>query len=117
MLLKVQCSSAEAEISAGAHGGKRSIYVREFRGFIEPLAKVPISHVIDNTALPPLTENAGVSKRSEHFRRWQHFLRYLVTHGYSYLHLVRTHEMHANALTKVENLHAFDEFVKVAMNL
>jgi hypothetical protein len=23
----------------------------------------------------------GVSKKSEHFRRWQHFLRYLVTHN------------------------------------
>ena len=24
----------------------------------------------------------GVSKKSEHFRRWQHSLRYLVTHNY-----------------------------------
>ena len=26
--------------------------------------------------------NMGVSKKSEHFRCWQHFLRYLVTHNY-----------------------------------
>ena len=116
-LLKVQCSSAEAEIGSGSHAGKRSVYVREFRGFIEPMSRVAISHLVDNSAMPPLTENAGVSKRSEHFRRWQHFLRYLVTHGYTYIHLCRTHEMHANALTKVENLYAFEAFVKVAMNL
>ena len=58
----------------------------------------------------------GVSKKSEHFRRWQHFLRYLVTHGYSYIHLVRTYEMHANALTKVDNKDAFFKFCKIAMN-
>ena len=57
-----------------------------------------------------------MSRKSEHFRRWQHFLRYLVTHGYIYIHLCRTHEMHANALTKVENLDAFVRFIKVAMN-
>ena len=28
-----------------------------------------------------------------------------------------THEMYANALTKVENLSAFEEFVKFTMNL
>lgn len=32
-----------------------------------------------------------------------HFLRCLVSHGYTYIHLCRTHEMFANALTKVEN--------------
>ena len=25
--------------------------------------------------------NMGLSKKSEHFRRWQHFLRYFVTHN------------------------------------
>ena len=44
-------------------------------------------------------------------------MRYMVTHGYSYVHLCRTHDMHANALTKVENLDAFYNFIKVAMNL
>ena len=38
------------------------------------------------------------------------YLRYLVTHGFSYMHLIRTFEMHANALTKVENKSAFYAF-------
>ena len=57
-----------------------------------------------------LTENLGVSKKTEHFRRWLHYLRYLVSHGFSYVHLVRTFEMHANALTKVEERAAFLAF-------
>ena len=110
-------SSAEAEIGAGSIAGKRSVYVRDFIGTVEPLRPIPISHLVDNSALPALTENLGVSRKSEHFRRWQHFLRYLVTHGYTFIHLCRTHEMHANALTKVENLDAFYRFIKVAMNV
>ena len=115
-LLKVQMSSTEAEIAAGSIAGKRVIYIRGFIGCIVAFPKIPVSHIIDNSALPALTENMGVSKKSEHFRRWQHFLRYLVTHGYSYIHLVRTYEMHANALTKVDNKDAFFKFCKIAMN-
>ena len=33
------------------------------------------------------------------------------------IHLARTYEMHANALTKVENLSAFEAFVKITMNI
>ena len=39
-----------------------------------------------------------------------------VAYGYSYIHLVRTYEMHANALTKVDNKDAFFKFCKIAMN-
>jgi hypothetical protein len=116
-LLKVQLSSAEAEIAAGTIASKRAIYVRHFLGFVEALPNIPIPHVIDNSALPALTENMGVSRKTEHFRRWQHFMRYAVTHGYVYTHLARTFEMHANALTKVENLEAFIKFVRIAMNV
>ena len=76
-----------------------------------------ISHIVDNSALPALTENLGVSKKSEHFRRWQHFLRYLVTHGYSYVHLCKTEHMHANACTKVETPESFKRFLSVIFNL
>jgi hypothetical protein len=55
--------------------------------------------VIDNSALPSLTENLGVSRKAEHYRRWQHFMRYLVTHGYSFAHLCGE-DMDADSLTK-----------------
>ena len=38
----------------------------------------------------------------EHFRRWEQFMQYMVTHGYTYVHLCKTYDMYANALTKVE---------------
>jgi hypothetical protein len=83
-------------------------------GEVIPLDRLPVSHVIDNSAMPSLTENVGVSKKTEqHFRRWLQYLRYLVTHGFSYVHLVRTFEMHANALTKVDQQDAFLAFRNV----
>ena len=69
-----------------------------------------------SSALPYLTENMGVSKKSEHFRRWQHFLRYLVTHNYTYMHLCRTTDMLANPLTKCCNRVEFQRFAKTVMN-
>jgi hypothetical protein len=116
-LLKVMLSSSESEIGAGTIAVKRAIYVRHFIGFIDPLPTVAISHIVDNSALPALTENLGVSRKTEHFRRWLHFMRYAVLHGYVYVHLAKTTDMHANALTKVENLSAFLIFRKIAMNL
>ena len=40
-----------------------------------------------------------------------------MTHGYTYLHLCKTHDQHANAMTKVENLCAFHTFAKVFFNV
>jgi hypothetical protein len=116
-LLKVMLSSSEAEIGAGTLAAKRVIYIRHFIGFVKPLPSVAVSHVVDNSALPSLTENLGVSRKTEHFRRWLHFMRYAVLHGYIHVHLAKTHDMHANFLTKVENLSAFFISRKIAMNL
>ena len=38
------------------------------------------SLLIDNSACESLTRNVGVSKPTEHFLRWQHYLRWLVYH-------------------------------------
>ena len=116
-LLKVQMSSSEAEVGAGSIAGKRAVYVRHFLGNISALPRLRISHIVDNSATPALTENNGVSRKTEHFRRWQHFLRYLVTHGYSYVHLCRTEDQHANMLTKVESVEAFLRSRKLMLNL
>ena len=100
-LFKVKLSSSEAEIAAGSRGGKRSAYIRNFIGEVYGLPNLPIQHVIDNNAMPALTENMGVSKKTEHFARWMQYLRHLVTHGYMYIHLARTWEMLADPFTKV----------------
>ena len=116
-LLKVQLSSAEAEVGAGSLGAKRLTYVRQLWGEFKPLAQVPVSFVIDNTAVPALSEHLGVSQKAEHFRRWQLHLRYIVLHGYGFVHICRTWEQLANALTKIENRHAYITFRKVTMNI
>jgi hypothetical protein len=60
--LKVMLSSAEAEIGAGCAAGKRAIYVRNLIGELEGLPAIPIPHIVDNSALPYITENIGVSQ-------------------------------------------------------
>ena len=89
--MKVMASSSEAEIGAGCHAGKRLVYVRNVWGeLLSVLPKKAISHVVDNSALPHLTMNVGVSAKTEHFLRWQHILRYIVVHGWIRLHLCTT---------------------------
>ena len=58
-------SSAEAEIAAGSIASKRMIYIRNVLGELFTLPQIAISHVVDNSATPPLTENLGVAKKSE----------------------------------------------------
>ena len=108
--LKVMLSTAEAEIGAGALASKRAIYFRMLLGEIFNLPSTPISHIVDNSATPPLTENLGVSKKPEHFRRWLQFMRYCVLHGYTYVHLCKTDDMIADSLTKVSSLHGYSTF-------
>jgi hypothetical protein len=117
-LMKVMASSSEAEIGAGCHAGKRLVYVRNVWGeLLSVLPKRAISHIVDNSALPHLTMNVGVSAKTEHFLRWQHILRYLVVHGWIRLHLCTTGDMLADPLTKVSFKPAYLTFRKVAMNL
>ena len=114
--LKVMLSSAEAEIGAGCAAGKRAIYVRNLIGELEGLPAIPIPHIVDNSALPYITENIGVSKKTEHFRRWQHFMRYLVNHNYIFVHLCKTGDMLANPLTKTCSKSEFSGFSKACLN-
>ena len=117
VLFKVQCSSAEAEIGAGAVGSRKFTYVRNVHGDIFDLPKIAVSHVVDNSATPTLTENMGVAKKTEHFRRWQHDMRYSVVHGYTYVHWCRDEDMFADPLTKVANKHKYLKFTKVFFNI
>ena len=76
----------------------------------------PPEGVDRRTRSPSLTENVGVSKKTEHFTRWLQYLRHLVQHGLSYVHLCRTHDMRADPLTKVVARDAFYQFVKLGCN-
>ena len=116
-LVKVKLSTAEAEIAAGCMAGKRGVYVRGLIGEVYPMPRIATPHIVDNSATPALSENVGVSRKTEHFTRWLHYLRHLVSTGACYIFLCKTHQMHANALTKVENRSAFFVFRSVSLNL
>ena len=116
-LLKVMLSSAEAEVGAGALACKRAIYLRHLIGEVTPLPALPIPHIVDHSALPPLSENLGVSRKTEHFRRWLHFMRYCVLHNYTYVHLTKSEHMLADSLTKVGDKYGYHSFLKAVFNL
>ena len=101
--LKVMLSSTEAEIAAGSNATRRIVYIRNLIGEIFELPRFPISHVVDNSATPHLTEKMGSSRKTEHFRRWLQFMRYAVLHNFSYVHLCSTHDQFADGLTKVNS--------------
>ena len=58
-------------------------------------------YMIDNSACEPLTNNRGVSKQSEHYMRWQQFLRWLVFHGLAVVIWVSTDFETGDVLTKI----------------
>ena len=73
-------------------------------------------YIIDNSALPALTENVGVSKKTEHFARWLHHLRHQVQSGLSFVHLCRTFDMRADGFTKVVAKDEMHTLIKLGCN-
>ena len=100
----------------GSRGSKRGSYVRNVIGEIFPLPRLAASHVIDNSAMPALTENVGVSKKTEHFARWLLHLRHQVQNGLTFVHLCRTFDMHADGFTKVTDRDSQWKLVKLGCN-
>ena len=101
-LIKVTMhSSSEIEIAAACLCAKRIMFLREMCNELGVEVKTPIPLLIDNSGAIDLCEKVGVSKRTEHFMRWQHYCRYLTQHFIIRLHFVRSHEQVADQLTKV----------------
>ena len=120
MRLRWLSSSPSHGASSGVphmSGSKKLMYLRNVIGELIGMPETAVQHVVDNSATPPLTENLGVAKKSEHYRRWLHFMRYCVIHGYSFIHLCSTHDMYADCMTKVANKHAYLTFAKVFFNI
>ena len=75
-----------------------------------------IPSLIDNTAAIELSSKDGASKKTNHFLRWQHTMRWSVIHLYSVLLFVFTHEQLANVLTKPVDLAELEWFSKIVYN-
>ena len=54
----------------------------------------------------------GATKRTEHFLRWQHYMRQLVNYNYAKVFLVRDQDQRADIATKVVNLTKFAVMVR-----
>ena len=81
-------------------------------------SNAPTNRVDGMSLEMPTREAAGLDTAEAHAAfSWLQYMRHLVSIGAEYVHLCRTFEMHANALTKVENKNAFRAFRALAMNL
>ena len=85
-------SSSEIEIAAASVAGKRLMFYKELANEVGVKVSVPIPMLVDNSGAIDLCEKVGVSKRTEHFMRWQHYCRYLVRHFIVKMHFVRSHD-------------------------
>ena len=107
-LIRVIChSSAEAEIGAGCLAGKRVIFAMQLLGDFKIKIKGPAMILIDNTAADDLCNKFGVTPKTAHFLRWQHFLRYMVINHWAEIIFVDTKNQLADIMTKVVDYSAF----------
>jgi hypothetical protein len=112
--IRVIChSSSEAEVNAGCWVGKRSVFITQLLEDMHSSITKPFILFIDNTAAMDISERHGVSARTAHFFRWQHYLRYLVFHGYIHLIFVGTKDQLADIFTKVLDPSTFNAFSKM----
>ena len=58
-------------------------------------------YLIDNSATECLTKNVGVSATTEHFLRWQQYLRRQVTNKYAIVIWISTDDETGDIMTKV----------------
>ena len=112
--IRVIChSSAESEIAAGCVTGKRAVYIVQLTGEMSVKIMSKFILLIDNTAANDLSKKLGVQSRTAHFLRWQHYLRWLVVHGYVEIFFIPTKEQVADMFTKVLDMSTFLFFCRM----
>ena len=127
-LVKVIChSSMESEIASGCFAGKRYMLIRSLVNEICSMCKVtqamitqirgPIIFCIDNSATKDHTQDEGVKAKTEHFLRWQHYLRWLVSHGYAVVFWVATKNQPVDFMTKPVDLTTFLRGRAIVVNI
>ena len=87
--------------------GKRIVFSTRFIGEFHIKLSGPAIALINNTAADDLTKKFGVTPRTAHFLRWQHYLRWLVAHNYVEVIFVGTRDQLADILTKVVDISTF----------
>ena len=99
--IKVTChSSAEAEVSAGCLCAKSLAYCRQVCVAVGFDISTPIIMLLDSEAAIAIGSNLGVTAKTAHFLRWQHYLRWCKLHGYINLVFMAGKRQLADAITK-----------------
>ena len=93
--------------------GKRSVFIRQFLSEFNVKFDKGFIILIDNSAALDISKKLGVSARTAHFLRWQHYLRYLALHGYVKLIFVPTTDQLADMLTKVLDVSTMTKFLRM----
>lgn len=94
-------SSAEAEVAAGCALAKALVHTRHLAQALHLSIDTPTPVFIDSAAAILIATNVGVTRRTLHFERWQHYLRDCVQKLVLHLIHVTTKRQRADALTKV----------------
>lgn len=101
-LIRTVChSSSEAEVAAGCNLAKSLVYIRQLISALGVELKSATPVFIDSQAAILIASNLGVTKRTLHFERWQHYLRLCVARKVLHLIHVVTQRQRADGLTKV----------------
>ena len=119
-LIRVIChSSMEAEICAGCFATKRMMLVRSIMTELGSHFTIhgPIITCIDNSATKPVSQDEGVKRKTEHFLRWQHYLRWLVMHGYVVVFWISTKNQPVDFMTKLVDKTTFLKGRSYVLNL
>jgi len=122
-LIRVVCHSAtEVELAAGCFAGKRVQFIRSLLNDLKSYnvgngVTGPIVFLIDNSAVEPLTKNLGVSKKTEHFMRWQLYLRWLVINKFAIVIWTPTKDESGDICTKVLDTTSFLKHKKTILNM
>ena len=93
-------SSTEAEICAGVAATKDIKFIRQILTFLKMTPNGPTPLLIDNEGMWFNVRNSGVTARTRHFESWQHFVRDAYENLVLTVHLIDTHSMIADILTK-----------------
>lgn len=101
-LIRTVChSSAEAEVAAGCALAKVIVHTRRLLAAMSVELVQPVPVFIDSSAAILIATNVGVTKRTLHFNRWQHYLRQCVQTRVLHLIHVVSKRQRADALTKI----------------
>ncbi|NJR41756.1 MAG: hypothetical protein HC767_02915, partial [Akkermansiaceae bacterium] len=105
-LLKVAASSCQAETAAGCVAAKRNTFLRNLLGHLLDAIGTKLSGgatvlLMDNSAAVEQADHAGASKKTEHYKRWEYYLRECQLDGSIKAHFIRTCDQVADCLTKV----------------